>query len=90
LKELTLNIDGHLSDWLSTEYLVRWIGKLFKSFPVLICFNLYCQPTEAYEDSQYSLSKLASEWHIVSLLGRRVRTDRIKYRHKPHSLDIWL
>jgi hypothetical protein len=47
LKELTLNIDGHPSDWLFIEHLVWWIGKLFKSFPVLICFTLYFQLTEA-------------------------------------------
>jgi hypothetical protein len=87
LKELTLNIDGHPSTWLSTEHLVRWIAKLFKRFPLLIHFTLYCP---SIEGSEYSLSKLAPEWYVMSLLGQRIRTGRIEYRHKPHSLDIWL
>jgi hypothetical protein len=90
LKELTLNIDGHPSTWLSTQHLVRWIAKLFKRFPLLIHFTVGCDPADAYEDSEYSLSKLAPEWYVMSLLGQRIRRDPIEYRHKPHSLDIWL
>ncbi|CAF4235649.1 unnamed protein product, partial [Adineta steineri] len=87
---LILKVNGHPSTWLSTKHLVRWIAKLFKRFPVLIHFTLNCQPSEAYEDNEYSLSKLAPKWFGVSLLSRRIRPGQIEYRHKPHSLDIWL
>ncbi|CAF0818760.1 unnamed protein product [Adineta steineri] len=90
LKELILKVNGHPSTWLSTKHLVRWIAKLFKRFPVLIHFTLNCQPSEAYEHNEYSLSKLAPKWFGVSLLSRRIRPGQIEYRHKPHSLDIWL
>jgi hypothetical protein len=90
LKQLTLNIDGHPDSWLSTRHLVRWIGKVFKRFPALIHFTLYCQHKEALQDSLNNLSRLASEWYVISSLSRPRWNSSLNYRHKPHSLDIWL
>jgi hypothetical protein len=90
LKELTLNIDGHPSAWLSMEHLVQWISQLAKRFPALIHFTLYCQPIELYERDKYSLTRLVAQRSLTCLLGGRIRTGPIEYRSKPHSLDIWL
>ncbi|UJR16999.1 hypothetical protein I4U23_003897 [Adineta vaga] len=90
LKELTLNIDGHPSSWLSIEHLIRWINKLFKRFPFLIHFTLYCRSAIEYDDPDYDLSNFASKWYFSSLINQRLRTGQIQYRHKANSIDIWL
>jgi hypothetical protein len=89
LKKLTINVIGHPSLWLSTRHLVRWIDKVFKRFPALIHFTLFCQHAEAFKGT-YSLSELAPEWYAISSLTQRNWNSSLNYRHKPHSLDIWL
>ncbi len=56
LKQLTLNVDGHPNSWLSTRHLVRWIKKVFKRFPTLIHFTLYCQHEKFLQDYPNNLS----------------------------------
>ncbi len=90
LKQLTLNVDGHPSSWVSTRHLVRWISKVLKRFPALIHFSLYCEKNEAFQDSIYSLSELADKWYAISSATQPNWNMSLTYRHKPHSLDIWL
>lgn len=97
LKELTLNVDGHPQDWISTKHLIRWISKIVKRFPMLIHFTLYCRAVDRCDDSNddgvsdaYSLTNFAPRWYVLSSFYRRLRTREIEYRCKPHLLDIWL
>jgi hypothetical protein len=90
LKQLTLYVDGHPSQWLSAHHLVDEIGKIMDRLPALIHFTLYCVPNPAFEERIYNLSELAPEWYVRSLLSRPTMNGQLNYRHKPNSLDIWL
>ncbi|CAF4182209.1 unnamed protein product, partial [Rotaria sordida] len=58
LKQLTLNIDGHPSFWLSMYRLIRGTGKIFDRFPAFIHFTLYYPYAAALRNSIYNLSKM--------------------------------
>ncbi|CAF1552591.1 unnamed protein product, partial [Rotaria sordida] len=90
LKQLTLNVDGHPSSWLTIDHLLVHIGKILDRFPALIHFTLYCQHDTESQDNTYNLSKLAPEWYARLLLSRPHLIDSLEYRYKTYSLDIWL
>ncbi|CAF4803890.1 unnamed protein product [Rotaria sp. Silwood1] len=90
LKQLTLNVDGHPSSWLTIDHLLIHIGKILDRFPALIHFTLYCQHDTESQDNSYNLSKLAPEWYARLLLSRSHLIDSLEYRYKTYSLDIWL
>ncbi|CAF1317043.1 unnamed protein product [Rotaria sp. Silwood1] len=90
LKQFTLNVDEHSSSWLIIDHLVDQIGKILDHFSALIHFTLNYEHAAISQDSMYSLSKLAPEWYIRSLFLRPDLIASLEYRHKPHSLDIWL
>jgi hypothetical protein len=83
-------VDGHPSSWLSVHHLVDEIGKILDRFPALIHFTLYCEHAAAFQNNIYNLSELAPQWYVKSLLTRPTMKSSLIYRHKPHSLDIWL
>ena len=70
LKELTLNVDGHPNAWLSAQHLVDQIGIIFRRFPKLIHFTLYCRQISAFEGRKICLLELIQNGFLSSLLSR--------------------
>jgi hypothetical protein len=91
LKSLTFDVDAHPCTWLTVQHLIRGTTLMFNCFPKLIHFSLNCQPYDAFKETIYDFSNLASEWYVKWTMSKSSRMFRtLTYRHRPNSLDIWL
>ncbi|CAF2975513.1 unnamed protein product [Rotaria sp. Silwood2] len=90
LKELTLNIDGPPSSWLTVDHLFVHIEKILDRFPALIHFTLNCQHDTRSQNDTYNLLKLAPLWHQRLLNSRPYLINSLEYRYKTYLLEIWL